>query len=65
MEKLNTVDGIVTVKSGTKVYQVQESSFSMIEDQVALGADASALLELIAGANARTAKVFDAENAAR
>ena len=65
MEKLNTADGIVTVKSGSKVYQIQETSFEMIEAQVALGADASALLELIAGANAKTAKVFDAEAAAR
>lgn len=65
MEKLTTVDGIVTVRSGNKVFQVEETSFSLIEDQVALGADASALLELIAGANARTAKVFDAEAAAK
>lgn len=65
MEKLSTVDGIVTVKSGSKVYQIQETSLGMIEDQVSLGADASALLELIAGANAKTAKVFDAEAAAR
>lgn len=65
MEKLNTTDGIVTVRSGSKVYQVEETSFDMIESQVDLGADASTLLELIAGANARTAKVFDAEAAAR
>lgn len=65
MEKLTTVDGIVTVRSGNKVFQVEETSFSLIEGQVALGADASALLELIAGANARTAKVFDAEAAAK
>ena len=65
MEKLNTIDGIVTVKSGSKVYQIQEASFSMIESQVDLGADASTLLELIAGANAKTAKVFDAEKAQR
>lgn len=65
MEKLSTVDGIVTVKSGNKVYQIEETSFGMIESQVGLGADAPTLLELIAGANARTAKVFDAEAAAR
>ena len=65
MEILSTVDGIITVRSGDKVYQVQETSFSMIEEQVALGADAGALLGLIAGANAKTAKVFDAEAAAR
>lgn len=65
MEILSTVDGIVTVKAGSKIYQIQEGSMDIIHGQVENGADASALLELIAGANAKTAKVFDAEAAAR
>lgn len=65
MEILNTVDGIVTVKSGTTVYQIEEASLETIKTQVEQGADANILLSLIAGANAKTAKVFDAEKAAK